>query len=586
MKRFDRVRDLATRLGDPFDPEAALNYQLSARWDEEEHYPQEALDLLRSLRIERDFVPVARGGELRAYDELVYIARVLASRDTTVAVTLSALIWSTLVWIAGDERQQRQHAASLFAGRTPCLAYSEEAHGADLLATETIAERSGDGYLLTGRKWPINRATTGESVVLLARTGAERDPRGLSLFWFEKSALSPSRFRTLPRVPTLGVRGCDISGLEFEGAFVPATSRLGPEGAGLEIALKGFFVTRTLCTGLSLGTVSAALRTTVRLARTRRLYGDTLLALPQVRRTLVDAYALLLALDAASLAAARMLHVSPDQAATVSAVAKYAIPHLAEGILSRLATLHGARFYMRDHHDWGLMQKVFRDNLLIGIFDGSAPVNLHALSTQLLLLQRFAPSELGGRATDERRTEEAWERAAIACSIDTPPPSFDGQGLELMSRGRDDILNSFGALLKEIESALTPGTPFLAPLHALEAAIARLYARISGYESRRRASTRFSEDAPALSDLAARYAVLHTAAAACHVWWRSRRAEARRPEAWLVLALAQLLDPAEAADGLDIERLREETLRDLLARSDDPEGYYYALMREQDGRSP
>jgi alkylation response protein AidB-like acyl-CoA dehydrogenase len=577
MERFTRARELAARLGDPFDPAAPLSHRLSARWDEEERYPHEAVELLRGLRFERDFVPAARGGELRAYDELVYLARVLASRDLTVAVTQSALVWSTLVWIAGDERLQRQHAASLLAGRVPCLAYSEEPHGADLLATETAARPVAGGYVITGRKWPINRAATGQSVVLLARTGAARDPRGLSLFWFEKSAIEPSRLRALPRVPTLGVRGCDISGLELDEAFVPAASRIGPEGAGLEIALKGFHVTRTLCAGLSLGAVGSALRTTVRLARSRRLYGDALLALPQVRRTLADAYALLLAIDAAALAAARMLHASPAQSATTSAVAKYAIPRVAEEIIARLAAIHGARFYMRDHHDWGLMQRVFRDNLLIAIFDGSAPVNLHALSTQLFLLARFAPGDPGGAAA-----RAALERAALACRVDAPPPPFDGAGLELMSRGGDDILNSLGPLLEEIERAMAPGAAgglLLAQLRALSGAGVRLYAEVAAYETSRRASARSSADAPALSDLAARYATLHTAAAAVHVWWRHQGAKSRRPEPWLVLALAQLLPHAPPAGAAELERLREGLLAELLPRSEEPEGYYYALAQ-------
>lgn len=579
MQRFDRVRALAARLGDPFDPEAALSHAVCAGWDEDEHYPQEALDLLHGLHIERDFVPVGRGGDLRAYDELLTLARVLATRDLSIAVTTSALIWSTLVWIGGDDRQQRQHAASLLAGRTPCLAYSEEPHGADLLATDTVARRSGDGYVVTGRKWPINRATTGQSVVLLARTGEDNDPRGLSLFWFEKASLDPSRFGPLPRVPTLGVRGCDISGLVFDRAWVPATSRIGPEGAGLELALRGFHVTRTLCTGLSLGAVGSALRTTVRLARTRRLYGDTLLALPQVRRTLVDAWALLLALDAASLAAARMLHVSPDQSATTSAVAKYAVPHVAEGILARLATVHGARFYLRDHHDWGLMQKVYRDNLLVGIFDGSAPVNLHALSSQLFLLARNAPSDLGGRTTDPGRAAAARDRAAVVCSLDTPPPPFDGAGLELVSRGHDDILNTFGVLVEEIAGVFDPGNLLVRQLQVLRSSIVGLYAEVTGFENR--ASTRRSVDAPALSVLAARYALLHTAAAAVQVWWRHRGAAERRAAPWLVLALPQL--STETPDPT-LEPLRDEVLTDLLSRSDDPEACFYALMRDHDRR--
>lgn len=581
--RFQRSRDLEGQLGDPFDPQAAINHALSARWDEEEHYPQEALDVLNGFGVSADFVPTIHGGDLRGYDELIYLARLIAGRNLSIAVTMSAMVWSTLAWIAADEKLQKVHAASILANRTPCLAYSEESHGADLLASDTVARRVPEGYRISGRKWPINRATTGQSVMLLARTGAANDPRGLSLFWFEKADIDPARFKTLPRVPTLGVRGCDISGIEFDDVLVPESNRIGPEGFGLETALKGFHVTRTLCAGLSLGAVDAALRTTVRLARSRRLYGAEMIALPHVRRTLVDAYALLQAVDAASLAAARLLHVSPTQSATISAAAKHGVPHIAERIVGQLATIHGARFYMRDHHDWGLMQKVYRDNLLIGIFDGSSPVNLHALSTQLSLLARYAPSSLGGGSADVARESVAAERATQACSLEVDPPLFDGSMLELASRGSDDILNSFGVLLGDIERTLEPGTfrdLLLPQLQAVKTAIARLYAEILANDARRRGGMRSSAMGPAMSDAAGRYAMLFVTVAAVHVWWRHPETLARgRTNPWILLAVRQLLEPdlsAASRNVGDFDSSYNAVLEDLLARSGTPHGYFLA----------
>lgn len=577
MDRFVRAKELDAKLGDPYHADTAIPHAVSARWDEEEHYPQEALDTLTSLGVASEFVPISLGGNLRAYDELLYIARVVANRNLTVAVTMSAMIWSTLVWIAGNEEQKKRHAASILAHRTPCLAYSEEAHGADLLASDAIARRTAGGYLVTGRKWPINRATTGQSVVLLARTGEPNDPRALSLFWFEKADLDPACFHPLPRVPTLGVRGTDISGIEFENALVPESSRVGREGAGLEIALKGFHVTRTLCAGLSLGAVDSAIRTTVRLARARRLYENAMIALPQVRKTIVDAYALLLALDAASLAAMRALHVSPSQSASISASIKHAVPEIAEQIVGSLAKIHGARFYMREHHDWGVMQKVYRDNLLIGIFDGSSPVNLSALATELPILARFAPQSLGGGSSDARRESGTFERARLTCTLSVAPPPFDYEGLDLASRG-DDMVGSYGLLLDEIERELTeePLRGLLLPLlRAVKAAIIELYTGVQAAEGRARG--RGAAGAPALAELAERFAILFVTVAAIHAWWRRRAVATDRPEAWLVLALRQLLrHGGVCCEAQDFDSIYESLLEDVMARSDGVSGY--ALM--------
>lgn len=44
---------------------------------------------------------------------------------------------------------------------TMCFAYSERQHGADLAASDTVAQRTADGFEITGEKWPINSATVG-----------------------------------------------------------------------------------------------------------------------------------------------------------------------------------------------------------------------------------------------------------------------------------------------------------------------------------------------------------------------------------------------------------------------------------------
>lgn len=569
MSRFSRVRQLERYLGDPFDPSSALNHKVAHEWDEQEHYPAEALEVLEKFGIAADFVPVAHGGELRGYDELLSLARTLASRNLTVAVTMSAMIWSTLLWIAGDEEQQRAHAKSILAFRCPCLAYSEEEHGADLLASETVATRVEGGYRITGRKWPINRAVTGQSVVLLARTGNANDPRGLSLFWFEKDSLDPATHRPVPRVPTLGVRGTDISGIELEGAFVPEGQRIGPEGAGLEIALKGLHITRTLCAGLSVGAVECALRTTVRLAEGRRLYGDAIIALNPVRTPIVEAYAMFLALEVASLVAARMIHVSPWQVATISATTKYAIPRLSEDTLQRLASVHGARFYMREHHDWGVMQKVFRDNLLIAIFDGSTPVNLSSLAGQLGLLARAAPAALGGAATDTSRATAAFERVERAAALGSEPPPLVPSELDLLPRA-DDMVGSFAELHRRIVAKLEDGPTrelLLPLLAAMESAIHQLHTEIRAFDAVRR-----NRKSGVFMDGAERYAVLWVAVATTHGWWSERdRFRADRPEAWIVLALRQALRtiavPLPPVESRALEAAHDSLAADVRARS-------------------
>ena len=74
------------------------------------------------------------------------------------------MLWAMLGWMGADAGQQRQLAGAIFqGGEFPCLAYSEEAHGADLIGNETTARWDVlGGYRVSGEKWPINRATRSE----------------------------------------------------------------------------------------------------------------------------------------------------------------------------------------------------------------------------------------------------------------------------------------------------------------------------------------------------------------------------------------------------------------------------------------
>src|SRR3569832_765344 len=263
-------------LGDPEHPANVMSFHNVMQWDEQAAFPQAAVDELYRFGMNHHYVPVEYGGCFASYEEFQSLARVAARRDLTTAITFSTLIWSTLIWVGGTEQQKRHFAKLLrWAKEAPTLAYSEEQHGADLIANDLRAVKTEGGWRLTGEKWPINRATRSGVMAVLAKTGEGRDSRSLTLYMVEKRDLDPAHYANLPRVKTLGLRGCDISGVRFDDCVVPEHSRLGEVGEGLELALRAFQVTRSLCAGLSLGAVDAALRTTLSFAMNRRLYGGS-----------------------------------------------------------------------------------------------------------------------------------------------------------------------------------------------------------------------------------------------------------------------------------------------------------------------
>ncbi|MGH2416590.1 MAG: acyl-CoA dehydrogenase, partial [Microcystaceae cyanobacterium] len=315
-----------------------------------------------------------------------------------------------------------------------CLGYSEREHGSDLVGGDLTATKVPGGYLLNGEKWPINRATISGVSFILAKTDPAGGPKCLTLLMVDKRQLNPADYYNLPKILTHGIRGSDMSGIGFKNCFVPDTMRLRQEGDGLEFALKGFQITRMLCAAFSQGAADTALRTTLNFALKRVVYGKAVFDLPQPRKTLVDAFLDILISDCETIGAARGFHVVPEQFSVWASVVKYFVTTQLETMIDHVYVVLGSRFYMREEHDWGIFQKVLRDNSIISMFDGSTVVNLHALILQLRPLTKY-------RARRKPQTlAEIQARLETIFSLGKPVPTFNPEKLELFGRGADDPL--------------------------------------------------------------------------------------------------------------------------------------------------
>jgi acyl-CoA dehydrogenase len=96
----------------------------------------------------------------------------------------------------------------------------------------TRAERRGDRYVVTGRKWFISGAAVASHFILIARTSD--DPRrGLSAFLYHRD--DPG-WRIVRRIANMGPEEHGgVCELEFDGLEIPLEHRLLEEGDGLRI---------------------------------------------------------------------------------------------------------------------------------------------------------------------------------------------------------------------------------------------------------------------------------------------------------------------------------------------------------------
>ena len=550
--RYRLAEGIERFLGDPADPDTVFSYANCVALDEREEFPADICAQLDAWGVPDYYVPAEYGGRLDDYEQFVQLMRAVSRRDLTVAVGHGkTYLGAAAVWVAGSRPQAERLAADIRAGTAVSLGLTERAHGSDLLAGEVSAvplenTAAGPSYAITGEKWLINNVTRGGQLALLARTDPAGGPRGFSVLLVDKRELSPGGYTCLDKVRTLGIRGADISGIAFHRAEVPTGAMIGPPGSGIETILKALQLTRISCVALSLGAADHALALTLDFARTRELYGRTLIELPKARHTLAAAAADLLVAEAVAIVASRAVHLLTGQLSVVSAVAKYLIPTGTDALIARLARQLGARAFLKEVYARGMFQKVDRDHRVVGLFDGNTLVNLSALINQFRPLAR-AWDRAGSGGADG-------PAAAALFRLDAPLPPVDPARLSLLA-GADTVLASLPDSVARLERATGD-----APENGTGSAVLRgalgAARRVADTADQVHAEmARTADPAPAASprafDLARRYSLCFAAAACLGLWAHNHLGTAKggpdradplwRDGVWLRAALHRLL---------------------------------------------
>ncbi|MBB5113240.1 alkylation response protein AidB-like acyl-CoA dehydrogenase [Micromonospora echinospora] len=502
-------------LGDPDRETAVSAFAHSVAQDDRDEMPWRAMDALRSWEFPAFLVPEAFGGRLRSFAELFAMCRSVARRDLRLAVSFgTTLLGANPVWLWGTDQQRQWLASRLLAGDLGSFAMSEREHGSDLAGCQVSARREGDRYVLDGEKWPVGNATRGTFCTVYARTG----PRQFSLLLVDKRRLPAQRHHNSPGVPTVGLRGHDLSGITFTDCPVPADSLLGSPGAGIPQTMKTLQITRTLIAALSLGSLDTGLRLAYAHARSRRLYGAPITALPAIRDILVRAYLDLIIGECVSVPAVRAITESPERLSLWSAIVKYFVPVTVERALADLNTVLSARGYLRDSLPARTFQKLHRDQAIASIFEGTTHVNLSSIAADLL----FAANRSGG---DPTLLPALFDR-----QVELTPWVPDARRLSLSNGGQDEIGGAWPQLSDRFSSWPS--------VRRLDAARRDLTVRLAEMDRRAPGS--------ALGHTSARvHCVLH--AAACVLLTGAHNSgDVFADESWMMAALDRLtqhLDP-------------------------------------------
>jgi len=208
--------------------------------------------------------------------------------DNGLPFALNAQLWTVQRPLVrfGSAEQKRRFLPGMCGGTLiGAHALTEPETGSDAFNMSMRAERSGDTYVLNGTKCLVSLAPLADVVLVFASTAPSRGKWGISAFVVEGT--TPG-LRAAPMQHKMGLRTVPIGALHFEDCAVPASARLGPEGAGVSIANHSLEVERCCILASQLGAMERQLQRTVAYARSRQQFGQAIGKFQSVSNRVAD----------------------------------------------------------------------------------------------------------------------------------------------------------------------------------------------------------------------------------------------------------------------------------------------------------
>jgi alkylation response protein AidB-like acyl-CoA dehydrogenase len=243
----------------------------AAELNERHEIPRDAIRTLGEAGLLGVTIPEEYGGPGLDATSLCLVVEELAAADagTSVAVAVQSGLAAAPILRAGTDEQKARWLPRLASGELiGCYALTEPEAGSDTASLRTRAERSGDGWSISGSKQWITNGGIADLFVIFARTGGP-GAKGVSAFVSESApGLTVSR-----EMPKMGLHTSSTVELAFDGLRVGDDAMLGPEGEGLKLALATLDGGRITIAAQACGIARAALDLAVSYAKERQAFG-------------------------------------------------------------------------------------------------------------------------------------------------------------------------------------------------------------------------------------------------------------------------------------------------------------------------
>jgi len=352
----------------------------AAKWDDEHIFPTDVLKEAGEMGFMGMYTPEALGGMgLSRLDTSVIVEELAAACPSTAAfITIHNMATWMVASFASDDLRQ-EIVPKLASGEwlaSYCL--TEPGAGSDAASLRTKAVRDSDSYVINGSKVFISGAGATDILVLMARTGApDSGYKGISTFVIPADADGVSYGKNEEK---MGWHSQPTRMISLENVRIPASNRVGEEGDGFAIAMKGLDGGRLNIATCSLGGAQAALLRARNYMHEREQFGKPLAAFQALQFKLADMGTnLVAARQMVRLGAFKLDNADPEATLHCAMAKRFATDACFE-VVNEALQLHGGYGYIREYP----LERYLRDLRVHQILEGTNEIMRLIVARRLL----------------------------------------------------------------------------------------------------------------------------------------------------------------------------------------------------------
>ncbi|SFR48237.1 acyl-CoA dehydrogenase family protein [Litoreibacter janthinus] len=366
------IFDMAKAFGDEFIAPNAL------QWEKDENIPKDLWPRLAELGFGGLYVSEDSGGSGLSRLDATLVFEALSMACPSVAAFLSIHnMCAAMIDKNGSDALKAKYlekALSMETFFSYCL--TEPGSGSDAAALKTRAERTNEGFALSGTKAFISGGGYSDAYIVMARTG-DAGPKGISAVVVDDGADGLS-FGGLE--DKMGWRAQPTRQVQLDNCNIPADNLLGDEGKGFTYAMQGLNGGRLNISACSLGAAQSALDKTLAYMSERQAFGKSIDQFQALQFRLADMEIELQASRAFLRQAAWKLDTNAPDAVQHCAMAKKFVTEAGSRVVDGCLQLHGGYGYLADYG----IEKLARDLRVHQILEGTNEIMRMIVARQMI----------------------------------------------------------------------------------------------------------------------------------------------------------------------------------------------------------